>query len=47
MGHMFELMGNVLPAQQEAFLTLMERRTRAGRGRGVHYSSHTAAKLPP
>lgn len=25
MGHMLKLMGNILPARQEAFLTLMER----------------------
>lgn len=30
MGHMLKLMGNILPARQEAFLTLMERATRGG-----------------
>lgn len=30
MGHMLKLMGNILLAQQEAFLTLMERGTRGG-----------------
>ena len=34
MGRMLKLMGNVSPARQEAFLTLMERGDEKRRGRG-------------